>query len=70
METAKKQAIHDMSEAGIRTSVLYMEKEILQITATSENQRRPDFRKYNGGTYNKSKLLKKQKYVVESYFII
>lgn len=59
MGIAKEQAIHDMSEAGIHTGVLYMEKEILQITAISENQTRPDFRKYNGGKYNKSKLLKK-----------
>lgn len=59
MGTAREQAIHDMSEAGVRVIVLYREKEILEATATSENQKRPDFRKYNGGKYDKSKLLKK-----------
>jgi hypothetical protein len=33
---AKKQAIKDMSEEGIHTSVIYMEKALLEFTA--ENQ--------------------------------
>ena len=41
MGEAKKQAIHDMSKAGVRVIVLYREKEILEATATSENQKRP-----------------------------
>ena len=34
---AKKQAIKDMSEEGIHTSVIYMEKALLEFTA-EENE--------------------------------
>lgn len=34
---AKKQAIKDMSEEGIHTSVIYMEKALLEFTAEEEN---------------------------------
>lgn len=37
---AKKQAIKDMSEEGIHTSVIYMEKALLEFTA--ENQEEND----------------------------
>lgn len=59
MDKIRRIAMHDMSEAGISPRVLDLEKEILDFTAKEENQPKPDFRKYNGGHYNKSKLLKK-----------
>ena len=34
---AKKQAIKDMSDEGIHTSVIYMEKALLEFTAEEEN---------------------------------
>ena len=33
---AKKQAIKDMSEEGIHTSVIYMEKALLEFTAENK----------------------------------
>lgn len=33
---AKKQAIKDMSEEGIHTSVIYMEKALLEFTAEDQ----------------------------------
>lgn len=33
---AKKQAIKDMSEEGIHTSVIYMEKALLEFTAEEQ----------------------------------
>ena len=43
---AKRQAIKDMSESGISTSVLYYEKAIIEMTR-QENAEKPDFRKFN-----------------------
>lgn len=34
---AKKQAIKDMSEEGIHTSVIYMEKALLEFTSEEED---------------------------------
>lgn len=34
---AKKQAIKDMSEEGIYTSVIYMEKALLEFTAEEDD---------------------------------
>lgn len=35
---AKKQAIKDMSEEGIHTSVIYMEKALLEFTAEEQEE--------------------------------
>ena len=35
---AKKQAIKDMSEEGIHTSVIYMEKALLEFTAEEQKE--------------------------------
>lgn len=47
-----------MTACGISTTVLFLENEILEITCTVEILVKPDFRKYNGGYYTKTKLIK------------
>lgn len=54
MSEAKRQAIKDMSESGISTSVLYYEKAIVEMTR-QENSEKPDFHKFNKYNTNKKR---------------
>lgn len=49
MSPAKQQALLDMRASKVSTSVIYLEKAILEFTCTTEVRIRRDFRKYNGG---------------------
>ena len=46
--TARQQALIDMTECGVKVSVFYYEKAILNLTITTESTK-VDFRKFNGG---------------------
>ena len=55
MKSIRNQAIQDMASVGVQTFYILQEKAILEFI--SEESFRVDFRKFNGGHYDKHALL-------------
>lgn len=56
MEKAKLQALKDMTSMGVMSAFITQEKAILEFIS-EELSFRVDFRKFNGGHYDKHSLL-------------
>ena len=56
METAKTQAFKDMTSTGVMTAFVTHEREILEFISEGLFLR-VDFRRFNGGHYDKYSLL-------------
>lgn len=56
METAKSQALKDMTSVGVITSFIINEKAILEFIS-EDLSLKVDFRRFNGGHYDKHSLL-------------
>lgn len=54
--TIKQQALKDMTSEGIIVSFVYQEKAILELVS-EDLSIRIDFRRFNGGHYDKRSLL-------------
>jgi hypothetical protein len=56
METAKHQAFKDMASMGVMSAFVTQEKAILEFVSEGLSLR-VDFRRFNGGHYDKHSLL-------------
>lgn len=56
MKSIKNQALQDMRSSGIPTIYILQEKEILEFIS-EDSSIKVDFRRFNGGHYDKSNLL-------------
>lgn len=58
MNKIKAQAMRDMTSMGVSTEFIHQEKNILESISEGFSLR-VDFRRFNGGHYNKSNMLLK-----------
>lgn len=56
MKSIKNQALQDMRSSGVPTIYILQEKEILEFIS-EDSSIKVDFRRFNGGHYDKSNLL-------------